>query len=353
MLPDLVLFKLIHMHTKISGNWKRIAVIISSILLLGSLLFPIWKIDLTAPQYPEGLSLKIWATKLSGNIATVNGLNHYIGMKTLHEEEFVEFKILPWLIIFFSLAGILVGALNKRKLLFAWMGLFIIFAGVSMGDFYYWEYNYGHNLDPTAPIQVPGMAYQPPFLGYKQMLNFSAFSIPDTGGWFFIGSGVLLFAITFFEWRSGRLKTSNHPATAIAVVAMLFIFVSCSNEIKPINYGKDDCAFCKMTIVDKRFGVEIISHKGKVFKMDDLGCAAQFVNNGRISRDDIGDVFINNFAGSGELLNIKQSSIVKNETLGSPMGGNMAAFANAHEADNFIQSNGGNLVSVQSVIAIK
>src|SRR6185369_2908502 len=159
------------MNSNISGHWKRIAVILLSILLLGSLAFPIWKIDLIAPQYPEGLSLKIWATKLTGNIATVNGLNHYIGMKALHEEEFIEFKVLPWLIIFFSLTGILVGAMNKRKILFAWMTLFIIFAVFSMGDFYYWEYNYGHNLDPTAPIQVPGMAYQPPFLGYKQMLN--------------------------------------------------------------------------------------------------------------------------------------------------------------------------------------
>ena len=44
-----------------------------------------------------------------------------------------------------------------------------------MVDFYLWEYEYGHNLDPTAPIQVPGMSYQPPLIGYKMLLNFGAY----------------------------------------------------------------------------------------------------------------------------------------------------------------------------------
>ena len=64
---------------------------------------------------------------------------------------------------------------------------------ISMVDFYRWEYDYGHKLDPEAPIQVPGMSYQPPLIGYKQLLKFGAYSIPDVGGWLFIGAGVLLF----------------------------------------------------------------------------------------------------------------------------------------------------------------
>ena len=192
------------MTSTISNNASRIAVGMASLLLIGALLFPLWRIDLSAPQYPEGLTLKIWAGKLTGNIDTVNGLNHYIGMRTLHEEEFVEFKILPGLLLFFCLFGLAVSLINKKKLLYFWMILFIIFAAVSMMDFYYWEYDYGHKLDPTAPIQVPGMAYQPPLLGFKQMLNFGAYSIPDIGGWFFIGSGVLMFIITFMEWKKAR-----------------------------------------------------------------------------------------------------------------------------------------------------
>ena len=341
------------MNSKISGNGNRIAVILSSLVLLGALLFPIWKIDLSAPQYPEGLTLKIWANKLSGNIETVNGLNHYIGMRSLHAEEFVEFRVLPGILIFFSLFGMIVGLLNNRKLLFVWTVMFLIFAVISIGDFYYWEYNYGNNLDPTAPIQVPGMAYQPPFLGYKQMLNFSAFSIPDTGGWFFIGSGIFMFILSFLEWKEGRKKSIKHSSIAIATFLILFTSFSCSNEIKSINYGKDNCSFCKMTIMDKKFGVEIISQKGKIFLMDDLGCAQQFIKNNSIGINEIKDVYVNNFNGSGQLMNFKQSFLVKNESLGSPMRGNFAAFLTLDEANNYLKSNGGELIAIQNVISLK
>ena len=77
---------------------------------------------------------------------------------------------------------------------------FIIFGIVAMVDFWIWEYNYGHDLDPNAAIKVPGMAYQPPLIGFKQLLNFGAYSIPDIGGWLFIGAGVLMVA-AFFKDR--------------------------------------------------------------------------------------------------------------------------------------------------------
>ncbi len=65
-----------------------------------------WRIDLVAPQYPEGLMLLIYPDKLAGNVDIINGLNHYIGMKTLHTEDFIEFTILPYIIIFFAIAFI-------------------------------------------------------------------------------------------------------------------------------------------------------------------------------------------------------------------------------------------------------
>ena len=82
----------------------------------------------------------------------------------------------------------------------------MVLAGLSMYDFWRWEYDYGHNLDPTAPIKVPGMAYQPPLIGYKKMLNFEALSQPDIGGWFFIIAGAILAGVSIYEWR--RSKTN-------------------------------------------------------------------------------------------------------------------------------------------------
>ncbi|WP_258928838.1 hypothetical protein [Flavobacterium davisii] len=43
------------------------------------------------------------------------------------------------------------------------------------------------------------MVYQPPLIGYKQLLNFGAYSIPDAGGWMLITIGFLLLLIIIKE----------------------------------------------------------------------------------------------------------------------------------------------------------
>jgi len=183
---------------------SRILLIISAGLLVYSVYVPIWQIDLDAPQYPEGLNLKIFADKLGGDVEIINGLNHYIGMKTLHAEDFIEFSILTYIIFFYALFAIVTAALGKKKILYSLFTLFVLFGIIAMVDFWRWEYNYGHDLDPHAAIIVPGMAYQPPLIGFKQLLNFGAYSIPDTGGWMFIGSGVLMLIAVIKEVKFSK-----------------------------------------------------------------------------------------------------------------------------------------------------
>ena len=82
---------------------SRIALLVCSILLAIILFVPIWRIILYAPQYPEGLKLLIYPSRLGGNVEIINGLNHYIGMKKLSADDFVDGKILPYVILFFSI----------------------------------------------------------------------------------------------------------------------------------------------------------------------------------------------------------------------------------------------------------
>ena len=77
------------MNEKQLPGWLRTIVIICGLALIAVLFLPVWRIDLAAPQYPEGLMLLIYANKLGGSVDIINGLNHYIGMKTLHTEDFV------------------------------------------------------------------------------------------------------------------------------------------------------------------------------------------------------------------------------------------------------------------------
>ncbi|MBS1947393.1 MAG: hypothetical protein JST47_06465 [Bacteroidetes bacterium] len=179
----------------------RILLLAGAIALTVSIFVPIWQIDLDAPQYPEGLTLLIFSNKLGGNVDIVNGLNHYIGMKTLHAEDFIEFTVLPYLIGFFAFAFLLTSLIAKKKLLYVLLIVFILFGIVAIFDFWRWEYNYGHNLNPEAAIIVPGMTYQPPLIGFKQLLNFGAYSIPALGGWLFISSGILLVISVFLSTK--------------------------------------------------------------------------------------------------------------------------------------------------------
>ena len=66
-------------HNKIN-IWIRIGIAVCGVALFAVQFVPIWRIDLDAPQYPEGLNLLIYANKLGGNVDIINGLNHYIGI---------------------------------------------------------------------------------------------------------------------------------------------------------------------------------------------------------------------------------------------------------------------------------
>ncbi|MBX7241448.1 MAG: nitrous oxide reductase accessory protein NosL [Bacteroidia bacterium] len=304
---------------------SRILLFISGILMIIAIFVPLWRIDMSAPQYPEGLRLLIYPNKIAGDIDIINGLNHYIGMKTIHYEEFIEFKILPYLIGFFGLLFFICGYLANRKLLFGSLILFILFGIGSMVDFWMWEYDYGHNLSPDAAIIVPGMAYQPPLIGFKQLLNFGAFSIPDMGGWIFVGVGFLLIIAVFIEIRAG--KSAKNSTVVIAAFFMFIQLSACQNGPIPINVGKDACSFCKMTISDNKFGAELITDKGKIYKFDEYHCLHAFIISGTLTQAQIKEVYISDYFPPNQLINVKQAFFIQSEKIHGPMNGNVAVFS--------------------------
>lgn len=170
---------------------SRMLLAFASLLLIITYFTPIWQIWMWAPQYPEWLSLHIWLNTITGDIDIINGLNHYIGMKHIKVEMFPEFRYMPAIVGGIMAFGLLTALIGKRWLLWAFILTFITIGIAGMVDFWLWGYDYGHNLDPTAAIKVPGMAYQPPLLGTKELLNFIAYSAPDIGGWIFVATGLL------------------------------------------------------------------------------------------------------------------------------------------------------------------
>ena len=185
---------------------SRLAIALSALAMISAYFVPLWRILMWAPQYPEGLGMKIWINNITGDVRIISALNHYIGMKHIEVSMFPEFQYMVYIVAFVIAVGFLTSLINRRYMLVVYSLLIIACGVAALVDFYLWGYDYGHNLDPNAAIVVPGMAYQPPVIGTKQLLNFTAFSGPDVGGWIFMGAGVLAVGALIYEIVLERKK---------------------------------------------------------------------------------------------------------------------------------------------------
>ena len=192
-----------------------IVMIIGSVLILGLFVFPMWNIRLGAPQYPEPLGIDIYINGLKGqsefDIQNIDGLNHYIGMKTLPKpEDMWEFSVFPMVTIIMSVLGVLIGLLGLLKKasptwFLLWFVLISVLGVLGVYDFNQWLIDYGTDLDPNAIMKLMNpdgtpMQYNPPLFGHKKLLNFDAYSYPRIGG-ILLWIGMMLTLLAFFMGR--------------------------------------------------------------------------------------------------------------------------------------------------------
>jgi hypothetical protein len=163
---------------------SRVLLVLAAATVIGAVFFPLWKIRLVAPQYQEGLRIEIYSHKLVGgnngqDLVEVNGLNHYIGMKPLVQEDFVEMKWLPFAFGFFALLALRAAAVGRMLSLIDLGILFLYFSAFSLGNFYFRLYSYGHSLNPHAPVAIK--PFTPVLLGSQHLANFVQSSWPQSG----------------------------------------------------------------------------------------------------------------------------------------------------------------------------
>jgi len=187
-----------------------ILMIIGSALLLGLFIYPLWNIQLEAPQYPDPLGMNIYISGIQGeeefDIQNIDGVNHYIGMKKIPKPaEMWEFQIFPIVIAGMAILGVLLGALGFFKKIPAswflgWFILMLVLGLLGMYDFNNWLLDYGTDLDPKAIIKLTDsegnpINYKPPLFGTQKILNFTAHSYPRTGAYLmFVGMSLTLVA---------------------------------------------------------------------------------------------------------------------------------------------------------------
>ena len=328
---------------------SRVGEAVAALALAILFVTPMWRVDLKAPQYPEGLGLRIWINQIQGatpnGLNSINGLNHYIGMQAIEPGQIPELRYMPYIVMGLMLAGVLVAALGRRRLLYAYLAAFLVVALAGLYDFWRWEYDYGHNLDPTAAIRIPGMSYQPPLIGGKQLLNFHATSWPDVGGWAAIVAVAVIMLIAFREWRHAR------AASRSGAVAGLAVLLACASPApRPVVYGIDQCAHCHMNIADPRHAAELVTKTGKVLVFDDIGCLAAYLAAGDVAQGAIHSTWAHDYASPGEWVRTADLFLVQSDSLHTPMGSGVVALARAESAESLRAAMGGDRLDWAQVL---
>jgi len=185
----------------------RVVILVAALILIPTYFFPLWSLELYSNQFPEGLVLNIYSHKLEGgksayrdDLKEINALNHYIGMRPLIEDDFTEFKWIPFVIGGVILLALRVVVLGKMSKLVDLVVLFTYFGIFSLWSFYHKLYLYGHELDPTAAVKVE--PFTPPLFGHMTMANFEVYSYPELGSYFMALVPVLLLLAMWLSRRS-------------------------------------------------------------------------------------------------------------------------------------------------------
>ncbi|HET9477279.1 MAG TPA: cytochrome C [Dehalococcoidia bacterium] len=194
-----------------------ISAVIACVLLAATLLLPLWKMELVAPQYPAGLVMKAYGYKFADDpnsyyddVREINGLNHYIGMKPI--EEVTEMKLfIP------GVAATILGTLIvsfvawKRKWFralivtgFWFMPLFFVV------DLQYWLYHYGHTMDEHAALNTG--AFTPKVWGTTKVWNFHSETGFEIGFYLMIAAAMVISFLPLVIRRVQRRLPTREPS---------------------------------------------------------------------------------------------------------------------------------------------
>ncbi len=291
-------------------------------------MFPLWQITLFAPQYPDGITMFIWINKISGNgdgvLQNINILNHYIGMAQIDPDSIPELQYFPYIVYGMIGLGILLFFVNRPGGFLIWSLIMVVLGTLGIYDFYLWEYEYGHNLSPDAPIKIPGMVYQPPLFGRKMLLNFEAFSYPHWGS-LFLALAILFSLVAFWTGKRQRNRAGHTAIPAGSALLLLLLMTSCSSGPVAIPYGEAHCDHCQMTVVDQRFGSELVTKKGKVYMFDAIECMLPYMHENQDV--DWEHVLVTDMDNPGTLIDASNAVYLRSDRIQSPMGYSLGAYS--------------------------
>jgi hypothetical protein len=185
----------------------------AALLLIVSLLLPYWVLKLSAPQFPKGLTVTAYVNRLTGDVGELEGLNHYVGLGSFQDAATFERSIAIAAII--MLAGLLIAAflIHSRWVLILVLPA-LLFPFIFLIDLQFWLWDFGHHLDPAAPLAKAVGEFTPPIFGPAEIAQFDTLALPGIGLILaFIASGLIAAGLYYHRKAykpliEGRAETS-------------------------------------------------------------------------------------------------------------------------------------------------
>ena len=196
----------------------RLLLLVLIVPLLASFAFPLWRISMKAPQYPDGLAMDIYSYQVVGgndghDIQEINVLNHYIGMHTITREELRDLDWIPFGLVAMALLALRAALLGNVRTMIDLSMIAAYISAVAFGRFVWMLWEFGHHLDPKAPVKVA--PFMPVVFGERQIANFLTRSMPQLGsllmGTFTLG---VLGLTALYLWRGRQAARALRSAPA-------------------------------------------------------------------------------------------------------------------------------------------
>ncbi len=119
--------------------------------------------------------------------------------------------------------------------------------------------------------------------------------------------------------------------TKFGLIPLLFLaLLSCSVEPAEIEYGKDQCDFCVMNIVDKTHAAQFVTKKGKQFKFDAIECMMRDMKTR--NPEDLEIILVADYSNPGKMIPVESAGYLISKEIKSPMGANLSALPSVEKA---------------------
>lgn len=119
------------------------------------------------------------------------------------------------------------------------------------------------------------------------------------------------------------------------------IFAGCSADPRPIAFGQDGCHHCKMTLMDPKFGAELVTEKGKVFVFDDVNCMLQFLDTEDGKSNLYKHILVTDYETPNALIDASTAFYLKGEAFQTPMASQVVAFSDYKKMEHYKDGQGG------------